>query len=234
MTAAIRPIETLYGGYRFRSRLEARWAVFFDALGVRWEYEPEGFVTPFGPYLPDFALPEWGAFAECKPYVSRDQIDRVGFMKAQTFAGFSKRGPIIGLIGTPDMITYPAWVPVVDWGDAPPDPRGVRMQWVDLASSASKGALILYAQLSDMCRVDTATYSRMEYGVQHARSARFEHGQSPVVHAWRPPRQTRRNVDDERVRELSARFIRATNKAESDAIMAEIVAIRSQKHRPTP
>jgi hypothetical protein len=39
----IKAIETRYKGYRFRSRLEARWAVFFDALGVEWEYEKEGF-----------------------------------------------------------------------------------------------------------------------------------------------------------------------------------------------
>ncbi len=30
----IKAIETRYKGYRFRSRLEARWAVFFDALSV--------------------------------------------------------------------------------------------------------------------------------------------------------------------------------------------------------
>src|SRR5262245_3495425 len=36
----IQPIETIYRGYRFRSRLEARWAVFFQTLGVPWEYEP--------------------------------------------------------------------------------------------------------------------------------------------------------------------------------------------------
>lgn len=39
----MRPIETKYRGYRFRSRLEARWAVFFDTLGLKWWYEPEGF-----------------------------------------------------------------------------------------------------------------------------------------------------------------------------------------------
>ena len=39
----IKAIETVYNGYRFRSRLEARWAVFFDALGVKYEYEKEGF-----------------------------------------------------------------------------------------------------------------------------------------------------------------------------------------------
>ena len=35
----LKAIETEYKGYRFRSRLEARWAVFFDACGVKWEYE---------------------------------------------------------------------------------------------------------------------------------------------------------------------------------------------------
>ena len=53
--SAIKPIETRYKGYRFRSRLEARWAVFFDALGLEWEYEPQGFdLGMAGWYLPDF------------------------------------------------------------------------------------------------------------------------------------------------------------------------------------
>lgn len=51
----MKAIETKYKGYRFRSRLEARWAVFFDALGIKWEYEPEGFDLGGGcHYLPDF------------------------------------------------------------------------------------------------------------------------------------------------------------------------------------
>lgn len=55
----IRPIETEYNGYRFRSRIEARWAVFFDALGISYQYEPEGFELPDGSrYLPDFYLPQ--------------------------------------------------------------------------------------------------------------------------------------------------------------------------------
>ena len=40
-TDKLKPIPTVYKGYRFRSRLEARWAVFFDACGAKWEYEPE-------------------------------------------------------------------------------------------------------------------------------------------------------------------------------------------------
>ncbi len=48
------PIQTEYAGYRFRSRLEARWAVFFGSLGLKWEYEPNAYKLPGGSYLPDF------------------------------------------------------------------------------------------------------------------------------------------------------------------------------------
>lgn len=51
-------IETSYKGYRFRSRLEARWAVFFDTLGIKWEYEKQGYSLPSGAYLPDFWQPQ--------------------------------------------------------------------------------------------------------------------------------------------------------------------------------
>lgn len=62
----IQAIETKYNGYRFRSRLEARWAVFFDAIGVRWEYEKEGFELPSGRYLPDFWLSDQKCWIEIK------------------------------------------------------------------------------------------------------------------------------------------------------------------------
>ena len=61
MVKLIKAIETYYNGYRFRSRLEARWAVFFDTLGVKYEYEPEGFELDGGlRYLPDFRVKCWG------------------------------------------------------------------------------------------------------------------------------------------------------------------------------
>jgi hypothetical protein len=65
----IKAIETRYAGHRFRSRLEARWAVFFDHLGITWEYEPQGYlIGPDGdlPYLPDFWLPCEGLWVEVK------------------------------------------------------------------------------------------------------------------------------------------------------------------------
>jgi len=77
----VRPIETTYKGYRFRSRLEARWAVFFDSLGVRWEYEKEGFeLGPLGWYLPDFWLPDLGVWYEVKGVKPTD--DEAGKAKA--------------------------------------------------------------------------------------------------------------------------------------------------------
>ena len=64
----IKAIETIYNGYRFRSRLEARWAVFFDKCGIRYEYEMQGFEKNTGEkYLPDFYLPEYDWYVEIKP-----------------------------------------------------------------------------------------------------------------------------------------------------------------------
>lgn len=67
----MKPIETTWNGYRFRSRLEARWAVFFEYIGLKWEYEPEGFELKSGTrYLPDFRVktPQGGdIWYEVKP-----------------------------------------------------------------------------------------------------------------------------------------------------------------------
>lgn len=53
----MKAIETSYKGYRFRSRLEARWAYCLDLLNWKWEYEPEGYdLGDAGFYLPDFLL----------------------------------------------------------------------------------------------------------------------------------------------------------------------------------
>lgn len=60
----IKPIETVYNGYRFRSRLEARWAVLFDGIGIRYRYEPEGFALDDGTlYLPDGQVFDDGTIA---------------------------------------------------------------------------------------------------------------------------------------------------------------------------
>jgi hypothetical protein len=67
----IKPIETRYNGTLFRSRLEARWAAFFDRLGWQWIYEP----ADLGEWAPDFAI--IGAvqpiYVEVKPITAQDE-----------------------------------------------------------------------------------------------------------------------------------------------------------------
>ena len=54
---APKAIQTRYKNHHFRSRTEARFAVYFDSLGWDWDYELEGFDLPdSGYYLPDFLV----------------------------------------------------------------------------------------------------------------------------------------------------------------------------------
>ena len=74
----IKPIDTYYKGYRFRSRLEARWAVFFDYMGIDWVYEEQGYTFPDGTcYLPDFYLPESHTFFEVKGSLSEESAHKI-------------------------------------------------------------------------------------------------------------------------------------------------------------
>ena len=74
---SVMPIQTQYDGYLFRSRLEARWAVFFDNAKIAYEYEPEGFDLNGEYYLPDFYLPDFQIYVEIKPF-RKDVVHHVG------------------------------------------------------------------------------------------------------------------------------------------------------------
>jgi hypothetical protein len=80
----IKAIETEYGGYLFRSRLEARYAVFFDALNLEWEYEPEGYEIATGAwYLPDFFIPSFDCFIEIKgPAPNQKELDNARLLSS--------------------------------------------------------------------------------------------------------------------------------------------------------
>lgn len=61
-------------GVRFRSRLEARWAAFFDALRWPWQYEPD---LGLDGWIPDFAIISGaGLLVEVKPVVRVADFDQ--------------------------------------------------------------------------------------------------------------------------------------------------------------
>lgn len=100
----MKAIETIYNGYRFRSRLEARWAVFFDEIGMRYEYEPQGAVLNDGTrYLPDFYLPSYDLYVEIKPPRTECLDEYAG--KCELFRD-STNSPIMLCFGDPAAAIY--------------------------------------------------------------------------------------------------------------------------------
>jgi hypothetical protein len=200
----IQPIETQYAGHRFRSRLEARWAVFFDHLGMQWRYEPEGYeVGPPGRrrrYLPDFYLPADRLWVEVKGFA--DGLD------SQLM--YSAAHPAFGLplsLNDPS-VTYSLWdarllilgpVPlgggahdllavvrgevvarqisfVICQSKARGNHRFVPLLWPEEAGPATAMApdLVSFAEF----KLGFGLCEHVRAAYRAARSARFEHGES--------------------------------------------------------
>jgi hypothetical protein len=104
----MKAIETLYNGNYFRSRLEAKWAYFFDWAEIKYVYEPEGFASDDGKhkYLPDFFLPKTyqrgynkGVYIEIKPEIHEIEYDK--------YKWFDK--PLNLFKGMPDLHIWGVW-----------------------------------------------------------------------------------------------------------------------------
>lgn len=94
----IKAIETSYRGIKYRSRTEARWAVFMDELRIPYAYEPEGFDLGGEFYLPDFWLPQPGVWLEVKGVFPTERETRVATLLAQ-----ASRSPVLVAIGPPPV-----------------------------------------------------------------------------------------------------------------------------------
>lgn len=97
-------IDTVYAGCNFRSRLEARWAVFFDHLDIAWRYEPQGYevdtnggLDDVERYLPDFYLPQLKTFVEVKGEMLERDLRRL-------CKGVIPHGLSLGANGIPAVI----------------------------------------------------------------------------------------------------------------------------------
>ena len=126
MITEIKPIETIYNGYRFRSRLEARWAVFLDSLGVKYEYEPEGFRLPDGSmYLPDFrVMCHASRGQDCEPfplYIEvKGQMDEASAKKIKEFSYWGWYGKIDAYCDSfPDNLNKSGKKPLLIVSDIP-------------------------------------------------------------------------------------------------------------------
>lgn len=143
----MKAIPTFYRGIKFRSRIEARWATFFDAIGLDWEYEPQGYNFDGRNYLPDFWLPNalsrsvaTGLFFEVKGTKPTDEEEA----KARGLAFGSGKPVVIAVNGPrePDNEVIFEYVA---------DARGT---WDDDG--------LMFAKCSDCGAVDIGFYARSE------------------------------------------------------------------------
>lgn len=174
----IKPIETVYKGYRFRSRLEARWAVYFDAIGISWEYEKEGYDLGDGLfYLPDFWLPQVKMWAEVKPA----EFSEGDILKIERLVRGTLHSCLL-LSGLPTLKTYEAVDPVEPYE---PTLRPFDLIRLDYLLTMYHDYPIqegrFYCMPGETLDTENDFYLNgfgdMPPAVQAALSARFEHGE---------------------------------------------------------
>lgn len=203
----IKPIETEYNGYRFRSRLEARWAVFFDAAGIPYQYEPEGYNLKGDYYLPDFYLPWFKCYIEIKPNNISDNDKHIAMTKLEALFELDETCCCMLCIGDPmdqnmELICN-------DITDSSGGTSWWKAKWVEGAEWAIKGDDGVYFASSGKHHIDIGldnSVDRWFYSsnweelhnlmslyspelisyrsdlseyAQKARQARFEHGEKP-------------------------------------------------------
>lgn len=106
-------LKTEYKGITFRSQTEARWAVFFDRLGVEYLYEPEKIELSTGQiYIPDFYIKDFNAYFEVKP--ADDRIVSDECYKARLLAHDRPKQRVWLAIGapaarTPNILVLERW-----------------------------------------------------------------------------------------------------------------------------
>ncbi len=102
--------------HHFNSDLEAKWAIFFEAMGIEYEYEKEAFQLEGTSYLPSFWLPQVSMWAEVSP----NKFSRAGEQKCQLLANATNKRCLL-LEGPPDLRSYWGLAPYRDEDDYPYD-----------------------------------------------------------------------------------------------------------------
>lgn len=189
MRKTIKSIETAYNGYRFRSRLEARWAVFFGALGVKYEYEPEGYQTKAGRYLPDFRIKCCGLRGSADEEPFSLYVEVKGEMTkndAEKIKEFGKEKPILIVHRIPDegcatdSSNCESYERINGFDIFPFNYAYIDGDYFAAYPAATEdGRFYLFGDDSNY--IDKEDEKRVEAAYAKARQARFEHGESPKV-----------------------------------------------------
>lgn len=181
-TAPMKSIETRAYGHRFRSRLEARWAVAFTEARIAWDYEPQGFdLGSAGLYLPDFWLPQVSMWAEVKA----DQPTDEELRKVAALVNQSGH-PCLLLIGRPAAHAYWAAQPI-DGGDGwEVSCGGVTTLSLDYCPFEGSDYHLDEARFYSNCGIPGDRFPMpfdpgfgSHPAIEAALSARFEYGESP-------------------------------------------------------
>jgi hypothetical protein len=166
----IQAIETYYRGFRFRSRLEARWAVFFDHLKIKFDYEPEGYNLGGGLlYLPDFHLPGFKWWAEVKPEWFKSHEED----KAYAFAKQTGRS-ILLLDGPPNFQSYFGFQPVRDGTAVHIEPLDYSLDVAAHTKATAEGRLWGQPHFEEGVPPEEQFSPEYREAVYAARAARFE------------------------------------------------------------
>lgn len=192
----MKAIQTEYKGYLFRSRLEARWAVFFDACGVRWEYEPEGYDLGDGIYyLPDFLLhgvdgrDGGDLYVEVKGNMTPADAEKIlrfveGGGREGKYGKYKNATLVVGNIPEGETADEIDWY-VSDHAYHGPAPYLFNFETIDGDHFAAHpginkdGKFELFGDDSSyLCDQDQVATER---AYRLARQARFEHGEKPHI-----------------------------------------------------
>ena len=204
----LKAIQTEYKGYLFRSRLEARWAVFLDACGADWEYEPEGFDLGGGiQYLPDFLIHNvtiahayhregCDIYIEVKGRMNDADAEKINLFYEAGYPDDSDWGVsqtavyVVGSIPAGDSMDEMVWhMEQEAYNDHHGWPNYYNFETVDgdyfgaFPGVSKSGRFTLFGD--DSSYFFDMNVLKTERAYRLARQARFEHGETPRIRRYR-------------------------------------------------
>lgn len=244
----LKPIPTVYKGIKFRSRAEARWAVVFDALGLDWVYEPEGYEFNGTKYLPDFVIHNfWLKTPPKYDYQKRDlyiEVKGSDCISIDDYIKFYKMSRSKDIIVVGSLPKGNSWEELYrnfnrvlkqNWAEELKQHKyylkkqGIERECgclhVPVWSSRLNGPFLSESindiPLEDRRRTIAAYHSGL--------SARFEHGETPHILTVEDERKTEVRASFEKPKLTSEDILRQMSEMAKEVDISELVSSKLQK-----